>query len=154
MVTGTQLSVQIYNKIIGKEGEDFYLLHSIRTAPSGKYIIEAYVLRPITDDDVSDAEGNYDYKLSWQDAVANGDTERGLRDWMERETGSVELGELFDLAPSAYAKLVYEHFDEDDCQGVQRYDSGQCFVLNMVWDELYEPNIWQIIKKILLENSR
>ena len=141
-----------YMRLVGKSDDNFYLLREIRTPANGKQVITASVLHPITEDDMCHARDNYDYKSAWQEAVSNDETEDGLSRWSEYY--DIEMDQLFELATHAHAKLVYDHIDVDDCEGIQEMDYGMCFSPNMEWQELYEPNLWAFIKRILLANQR
>lgn len=154
MTTATQPTTRIYDRIIGKHDDHYYLLQSIRALPNGEQRIEAMVLNPLTQGNLDNALDGYDYKSAWQDAVANGYTERSLSDWIDREADTPDASELFTLAPSRYSELVGEYESEEDFEYLEEYDSGRCFNLDIKWEKLYEPNLWQIIKKILQDNPR
>lgn len=139
-----------YNKLIGRIGEKYYFLDDIFQYDDNFKGATGSVLIPLTEEECQEIneQANDDSELTdfWKQAVEADRTTDSLEDWCEQVRD--EQGEDAGLDPSYRAKYmqILQKIKPDtyttDCVG-----GGRCFDIDMEWDEIYNPELWELIKQ-------
>lgn len=139
----------IYDKVIGCAYGQYYILHKIESL-NGKKYIGSSVARLISEEQLDEIARDWDSDDDkWRECVWQGDTRLGADEWHDRYRADIDVDELIEQAPRYAREALFTKLGNDGCY-VEEV-SGECFHLDIAWEKLYEPNLWQIIKSILKE---
>lgn len=154
-----------YNKIIGISNGLVYVLKDTFKYSDGFKGCCGYAMSTISQDYIDEhndvdwlCENEYDI---WHEAVRANTTTLGLDDFMKDLV--LNCCDLFPLDDSSFrsdfedalkdarpevAKKVIEYFgaDSDEFGAWNNGCCGRCFDKDMKWDELFEPELWEMIK--------
>ena len=145
-----------YNKLIGRIGDSYYFLDDIFKYKDDFKGATGTVLEPVSQesyDETMTVDGFKDrgYDEHWKGAVESGSTELGLDDWLQLVLDQYGDEAVYDL--SGYSDdlwdqlrdigLTEEKYPIFTCVG-----GGRSFSPDMVWDELYNPELWEKIKEV------
>lgn len=154
-----------YNKIIGIANGLVYVLEE-----TFKYADEfkgccGYAMSTISQDYI-DEQNDVDYLCDnhediWRETVRAGQTTLGLYDFMEDLVHNccelfpsddpsfrMDFEQALQDARPEVAKKVIEYFDADseDFGAWNNEGCGRCFHKDMEWEELFEPELWEMIR--------
>ena len=156
-----------YNKIIGIANGLVYVLEEAFEYADGFKGCCGYTMSTISKDYIDERNDvdwlcdNYDY--IWRDAVKEEKTTLGLEDFMENWVHNCcelfptddpsyrsEFEEALEDARPEVAKKVIEYFgaDSEDFGAWNNEGCGRCFDKDIEWDELFEPELWEMIRRI------
>lgn len=144
-------------KLVGRIDSEYYFCDTLFEHADGFKGATATVLYPVTRENYESRIDPEDYDTigyfedCWRGAVQAGTTTKGLEPWVEEilETGGDEA--VFDMSGYDYwddlreaiPKLTEEDYPVFECVG-----GGRSFSPDMKWDEIYDEDLWQQIKKI------
>jgi hypothetical protein len=135
-----------YGKLIARNGDNFYILEEIFKYSDDFRGATGTVLRPVPRDEYEErtsTENKEDYyREIWQQAVAHGDTDDGLTDWMQYNDAGND-SDMFDESGS------YEYGDQIRALGyseeaypvIECTEGGRCFDKFANYDEVYNPEL-------------
>jgi hypothetical protein len=150
--TATLPTERIYNKFIGYSTDnEYYFLHKIDEV-DGERSIEVTVVRVISEEELDEMVCLWDEDNSaWRQAVWGGETTESADNWHEDKRQCLDTDDLISLAPRYICDALQDKIGSIDGY-IKEVDCGS-FYLDMEWENLYEPNLWQIIKRILHQNN-
>lgn len=143
-----------YNKLIGKKDGAYYFLDDIFHYDDNFQGATATVLEPITKQEYEDAKSidslkDRGYDDLWKQAVQCDDTKLGLDEWLQEILDDDGDEGIWDLSGSNLwdqlreIGLTEEEYPVFECTG-----GGRLFSKDMVWDELYNEELWKKIQEV------
>ena len=147
----------IYNKLVGRIGNEYYFCDYIFRHDRDFKGATATILRPVLEDEYNERmdpinKDTQDYFGElWRDAVANERTELSLEEWAEWVLNTDGPDAVFDLDDECLWDALREavpEFTEEDYPVFECISGGRCFSPDMEWDEIYDNKLWQKIKKV------
>ena len=155
-----------YNKIIGIANGSVYVLEeTFKYSDDGFKGCCGYTMSTISQDYIDERNDvdwlcdNYDDV--WREAVRAGQTTMGLEDFMDDWVRNCcdlfpsddpshrsDFEQALEDARPEVAKKVIEYFgaDIEDFGAWNNKGCGRCFNKDMEWDELFEPELWEMIR--------
>lgn len=142
-----------YDKLVGRIGENYYFLDY--TFKHGEFKgATATILRPVDIDEhkdktnpESDACKDY-FRELWQIAVSDGITEDGLDDWVEQIINIDGDEAVFDFSGyHLWEQLRKIGLSEEEYPVFECVGGGRSFSIDMEWNEIYDVELWEEIKK-------
>jgi len=141
-----------YNKLIGRIGDEYYFLDYTFEHSDNFKGATGSVLTPLTEEECQErndqASEDSEMVEFWKQAVEADRTTDSFQDWLEmvKEEEGEEAG-LDDSYRAEYMPILQELLGEDEVYTTDCTGGGRCFNPKMEWDELYNPELWEIIKK-------
>ena len=136
------------NLLVGKIDNQYYFCDDIFTNKDGSKGATATVLEPITQDEVNARWDLENQRELGEEAVKANMTDEGLEDWVNYVKSVDGEESVLDSSGSEYYPqlrdlgISEEEYPFFDCTG-----GGRSFSKDMVWDELYNPEVWELIKQ-------
>ncbi len=142
------MNKESYYKLIGKIGNEYYFLDETFEHSKNFKGATGTILAPVTQAELDERWEAENMREQWQDAVDAGMTNDGLEDWIDyvkRMDGGESI--LDESGANLYDQLraigvKEEEYPFFDCTG-----GGRCFRQYLIWDKLYDPKLWKVIKK-------
>lgn len=159
-----------YNQIVGiKDGLVYVLEESFQYDEKGMQGCVGYSMHTLLQEDI-DRENDMDnlkdeYDYLWREAVAQGVTELGLEEYLEKlirdadRSGLYFLGDddsfryrfnrIVDELPEDQKETLKRYFGEKDVDFVDWtcIGCGRCFDPNEEWDEVFNPGLLEVINE-------
>ena len=141
-------------KLIGRIGNDYYICDYVFKHGEGYQGATATVLCPVSKAEYEAAQEIDQLKDRfsdlWGEAARDGRTEESLEDYAQGiydMNGDETLWDFsghgyWDMLREAVPMLTEDDFPVFDCAG-----GGRSFSANMDWTELYDIELWELIKK-------
>jgi len=138
-----------YNELIGRIGDDFYFLEYIFEAGDFCGAV-ANIVRPVSPNEAQYMRDTWDSDgEGWRMAVDAESTTLGLDEWREQVLAIDGDDAVFDICSDyEMEKKIIEIAGEDNVELVENVGGGRSFDLDMEWDELYNPELWEKIKEV------
>ena len=141
------------NKLVGRIGDEYYFCDYI-FSHDDFHGAKGTILRPVNKDeyegamDIKNAKDRF-YDL-WAEAVEDRRTEESLEDYCQNIIDCDNEEAFWDFSGSNYwddlreaiPELTKEEYPVFECVG-----GGRSFSLNMEWDEIYDRDLWELIKQ-------
>ena len=150
MNTTQERTQTTYQKLIGRIDNEYYFLDYVFETDAYKGAV-ASVLSPVSFEEMEYRRENFDEDGElWKDAVANDRTELGHKEWaahvlrLDGDDAVIDLSYFSTYGEELLQRLDPEHEVYEYTEGV---GGGRSFRPDMKWDELYEPELWQIIQQ-------
>lgn len=154
-----------YNKIIGIANGRVYVLEETFKYGDGFKGCCGYAMSTISQDYI-DEHNDVDYLCDyedylWREAVKAEQTTLGLRDFVEElvrdccdlfpfddPSFRMDFEQALQDARPEVAKKVIEYFgaDSEEFGAWNNECCGRCFDKDMKWEELFEPELWEMIR--------
>lgn len=155
-----------YNKIIGiANGLVYVLTETFKYSDNFKGCC-GYAMSTISQDYIDERNSTNwlcdNYDDIWREAVRAEQTTMGLHDFMDDWVQNCcdlfptddssyrsDFEQLLEDARPEVAKKIIEYFgaDSEDFGAWNNESGGRCFDKDMEWDELFEPELWEMIRK-------
>lgn len=151
---------KVIERLVGRIDDMYYVCDCV-FGKDDFYGAMGAVLCPVSkeqyehDMDAESGETQDRFQESWAEQAKQGDTDKGLKDYVE-EILAVEGEEaLYDFGGYDYWDMIREQVPELTKERYPIFDcvaGGRCFDANMEWDEIYDPVVWELILKCEREN--
>ena len=145
-----------YNKLIGRVGDEYIFLSYVFQHSDSFKGATGNSLRPISQteyEERTDPEAIEEaYEDLWREAVRADRTTLGLTEWV-KECIASDGEDVYAFDTSYWESDMWTQIREKTGQTEEEYPVYECigggrmFTENIKWDELYEPELWNIIKE-------
>jgi hypothetical protein len=149
-----------YHKLIGRIGNDYYFLDYTFSHGDGFKGATGTVLTPVGKNEYEDRTDPESetcqewFREIWKMAVENNDTDKGLEDWVFENISAYGDEGVFDFSGyDLWEQLREIGLNEDDYPVFECIGGGRCFDVDMVFDEIYDKELWEEIKKFEKEKK-
>ena len=139
-----------YGKLVGRVENEYYYLEYVFQDDTFKGAVGA-ILIPVSFAEMEERRTIFDDDGElWRAAVEAQQTELSHKDWRDRvlaidgDDAVIDLSWFCDYGEALLERLDPKHEVYEYTEGI---GGGRCFHLDMVWDELYAPDLWEIIKQ-------
>lgn len=146
-----------YNKLVGKIDDTFYFLDYTFIHSDTFKGATGSELRPVSKEEYEERmsiESLTDsYAEIWRQEVQNENTTEGLDEWIEGQN----LGEenVFDLSYfELWEQIRALGFSEEEYPVIECVGGGRCFSKNMKFDEVFAPELIEIINQFEEEEKK
>ena len=142
-----------FNKLVGRIGDSYYFCDYIFEDSNGFKGATGTVLEPVSkqqyEDDTSEDRLEERFEDCWAEAVKAKQTEQSLANYA-KEVFAVNGDEsVYDFSGyDSWEQLRDIRFDEDNYPCFTCTGCGRCFYSNMVFDTIYNVELWEKIKAI------
>lgn len=139
-----------YDTLIGRQGYDYIFLDYVFNHGDGFKGATGTRMELVSKDEYDNAMEDTDrWEERWRDAVAAKQTEQGLEDWVEELSTKEKEEWLWD---NSYGDELRDQiralgYTEEEYPIIACTGGGRCFSVADTWDELYEPELWELIKE-------
>lgn len=141
-----------FNELIGRIGDRYYFLDSLFKHSDSFKGATAHIVEMVSKSEYEDRKDptnlEDEYKYMWKDAVANDQTEESLSEWVRDLADDDEF--IFDTSFYECAEKLRELFPKFNYEDYPIHEGtgcGRSFSVDMEWDELYNEELWEEIKK-------
>jgi hypothetical protein len=144
---------KVIEKLVGRKGGDYYVCDYV-FKEKGLQGATASVFRPVSEEEYEEA---YDldnlidrFQELWAEAVKDGRTEDSLEEFCQIIADCDGDEALWDLSYYQYWDLIREavpELTEKEYPILECVGGGRSFHRDMVWDVLYDAEVWALIRK-------
>jgi len=144
-------------KLVGRIDNNYYICDTLFEHADDFKGATATVLCPVSQESYenrTNPESPYVlewFEKIWQRAVANGVTVEGLEDFAAQQLRNCGDEAVFDFSGDNYWDLLREavpELTEEDYPVFECIGGGRSFSPDMMWDKIYDNELWQQIKEI------
>ena len=137
-----------YGKLIGRKGNEYYFLDYTFEDRDFKGAVGS-VMVPVTKEEAEERRDDWDSDGEmWRMAVEAEMTTMGMDEWHEFVLAMDGENHMFDESYcSTYGEELLAFLDSEENELVECVGGGRCFYADREFDEIYEPDLWELIKK-------
>ena len=148
MTTETRTQTN-YDKLIGRKGEEYYYLDYVFTHRQDFKGATGSIMRPVTEAEAEERRDDWDSDGEmWRQAVAGESTTLSQEEWQQQALAIDGDDLVFDLSYCCtHGEDLLERLGRDEYELVECLGGGRCFYTDIEWDELFEPELWELIKE-------
>ena len=139
-----------YGELIGEIGGDYYYLDYVFEHSDSFKGATATVLRPVAFSEAESRREEFDEDGElWRCTVASESTELSMDEWHKSVLDNDGDDAIFDFGGGEYHEDLLDRIDPErqEYELVECIGGGRSFSLDMKWDKLYNPELWEVIKK-------
>jgi len=136
-----------YYELVARRGDEYIMLDETFKYGDGFHGATGSTFRLVSREEYEERTSpeaiRDSYEYIWREQAGRGDTELGLTEWLEQ----IDPDEIFD--DTQYADLVRERagVSEEDYPIVECVGGGRCFSVGDEYDEVFRPDLLDVIKQ-------
>jgi len=143
---------KVIGKLVGRINEGYYFCVDIFWCSSGLQGANGIILRPVSKEEYkcyTQGKGLLNVlEIPWRKAVERKETIKGLKEWAKEVYKNGGDKVIFDLSGSEYwGQLRKLGLNENDYPIFECVGRGRCFKPHMKFNEVYDKELWEKIKK-------
>lgn len=135
-------------KLIGRIGDSYYYLQELFEHKGQSKGAIGSIMMPVSINEASNRRDTWDEcNELWKAAVVANRTDLGADAWHEMVMSQGGDDIVFDLSYPDLADDLLRFLNDPTVELCECVGGGRCFDLSLEWDDLYEPELWNLIKK-------